>query len=69
VHFDTGAKRLFAFAPDGLALARGESAEKIVEGGIVVVLPMKLLVGPLQKAALAKRGPFRFGQEGDMRRR
>ena len=40
--------------------------EKIVEARIAVVLPMELLVGPLQQAHLAGELPFAAREEGDM---
>ena len=68
-HLDAGLKRLLALAADGLALARGEAAKEVVEAGVAGILPMELLVGALQEAALAERAPFRLGQEGDVGRR
>ena len=58
-----------ALAPDGLALARGERGEEIVEGCVARVLPVELLVGALQEAALAEQAPFVFGEEGDVHAR
>ena len=62
-------QRVLALAADGLALARGEADEEIVEAVVARVLPVELLVGALQEAALAERAPFGFGQEGDVGRR
>ena len=67
-HLDAGRQRLLALAADGLALARGERGQEVVEAGIAGILPMELLVGALQEAALAERAPFRLGQEGDVGR-
>ncbi len=54
------------FAADGLALARRKRGEEIVEGGVAGIFPVKLLVGALQKAALAEEFELRFGGEGHM---
>ena len=59
-HLDAGLKRLLALAADGLALARGEAGKEVVETGVAGILPMELLVGALQEAALAERAPFRL---------
>ena len=48
-----------AFAPDGLALARGQRGEEIVEVVIAGILPMELPVGALQIAALAEQAAIR----------
>ena len=52
-----------------LRLREAKRAEEVVEAGVAGILPMELLVGALQEAALAERAPFRLGQEGDVRRR
>ena len=66
---DAGRERFLALAADGLALARGERGQEIVETGVAAILPVELLVVALQEAALAEQAPFRLGQEGDVRRR
>ena len=60
------AKRIAAFAADGLALARRKRGEEIVERGVAGIFPVKLLVGALQKAAFAEEFAFRLGGEGDV---
>src|SRR5262249_35200612 len=40
-----------------------KTIQKIFEACVTVVLPVKLLVGPLQKATLAERPPFGLRQE------
>ncbi len=69
VHLDAGRERVLALAANALALARGEAGEEVVEAGVAVILPVELLVGALQEAARAERGPFRLGEEGDVRGR
>src|SRR5579885_3216357 len=44
-HVDAGRKRVAAFAPDGLALARRTRGVEIVEGRKAGIVPMELLVG------------------------
>ena len=63
------AKRIAAFAADGLALARRKRAEEIIERGVAGIFPVELLVGALQKAALAEELEFRLGGEGDVNAR
>ena len=52
-----------ALLAHGLAFARGEIAEEILEGGVAFVAPMELLVGALQVALGAERGPFALAEE------
>ena len=54
-HLDAGRERFLALAADGLALARGERGQEIVEAGVAGIVPMELLVGALQEAALAEQ--------------
>ena len=63
------AERLLALLAHGLALARGERAQEILEGGVAVVAPVELLVGALQVAELAEPGPFALGEKRDVRAR
>src|SRR5437763_11796581 len=65
---DAGCQRVLAFAPDGLALARGERAEEILERAVALVLPVELLIGALEEAALAEQAPFFGGRERDVDR-
>ena len=65
---DTGGNGLAAFALDRFAVARIERCEKFVECRKALVVPVKLLVGPLQKAVFSKEFRFRFAREGDMDR-
>src|SRR5260221_8749 len=65
---DAGGESVAALAPDGLALARRQRGEEIVEGREAAVCPMELLVGAQQEATLAERTPFRLGHEGDVGR-
>src|SRR5579885_1132739 len=58
---------LLAFPPNGLAFARGQAREKIVEGGIVQIVPVELLIGALEKATAAEHAPLAFRQESDVR--
>src|SRR6266446_9271956 len=67
-HLDARAKRVAALAPDGLALARRQGGEEIVEGCEAGIVPMELLVGAHEEAAFAKRVPFRLRHEGDVDR-
>src|SRR6185437_14040926 len=69
VHLDAVLERLFAFAPDGLALARRERAEEVIEAAIAGILPVELLVGALQEAELAEETVFGFGRECDVHAR
>ena len=69
MHADAGRERVRAFAPDGLALARGERRQERIEAGVAGVLPMELLVRALEVAARAQQVPFRLGREGDVNRR
>src|SRR5262245_42813631 len=68
MHADSGRERVVAFAPAGLALARGERREKRIEARVAGVLPVELLVRALEVAARAQKLPFRFGREGDVNR-
>src|ERR1700722_19891267 len=54
------------FAADGLALARRKRGEEIVECGVAGILPVKLLVGALQKSVFAEEFELRFGGEGNV---
>ncbi len=65
---DAVAERLGAFLAHRLALARGEGGEEIVEGGVAVVVPVKLLIGALEEAGVAERLPLAFVEEGDVQR-
>ncbi len=56
---DAGGERVAPLALDRLALARGERAQEIVEGGIAVVVPVELLVDPAQEAQ--RPGPLGLG--------
>src|SRR5689334_1050201 len=68
VNADVGRDRLAALSLDRLAMARIETAEKIVEGRKTLVVPVKLLVGPLQEAVLAQKFPLGLARECHMRR-
>ncbi len=54
------------FAPDGLASARGQGGQEVVEGGVALIEPVILLVLAQQQALLAHQGPFGLGREGDI---
>ncbi len=66
---DPVAKRLAAFLPDRLPLARGERRKEILEAPIALVPPVELLVGPLEEADVAGELPFLAREEGDVQRR
>src|SRR5262249_32001291 len=66
---DAVAQCLLALLAHGLALARGERGEKIIERRIACVAPMELLIGALKKAARAKAFARRFIEEGDVHAR
>ena len=66
LHVDAVLERFLALAADGLALARRERAEEIVEAAIAGVLPVELLVGALQESELAEEAVFVFGRESDV---
>ena len=55
-----------ALALDRLAMARIEGAEKIVETGKTGVVPVKLLIGPLQESVGGEKFPFGFARKGDV---
>ena len=59
-------KRVAPLAADGLALARGQRGEEIIEVAIAGICPVELLVGALEKALLAEELPFRLGRESDV---
>jgi hypothetical protein len=68
VHADAGRERVRAFAANDFALARGERRQERIESAIAGILPMELLMGALEEAALAQQFPFRRGGEGDVDR-
>ena len=47
-----------AFLLDSLALARRQARQKVIEGVVAVIFPMKLNTGALQEALLAQQFPF-----------
>ena len=53
---DRRGQRVPALPADGLALARGEGGEEVVEGAVALVEPVELLVVRAQEA-VARRGP------------
>ena len=65
---DPAAERLAALLPDRFPLARGERLQEIVEAPIALVVPVELLVGPLEQADVAGKLPFLAGEEGDVQR-
>src|SRR5215831_12302239 len=69
MHIDARPQGFLALAPDGLALARGEPIQEIVEIRITIVFPMELLVSALQKTSPAKQAPFALGQKCHVGRR
>ena len=66
VHADAVGQCVVALAADGLALARGERGEEVVERRVAGVLPVELLVGALQETEFAEETKFRLGGEGDV---
>jgi len=66
VHGDAVGQGIAPLAADGLAFARRKRGEEIVERGIAGIFPVELLVGALQKSALAEEFELRLGGEGDM---
>src|ERR1700749_1978622 len=68
-HLDAVLERVFALAPDGLALARCERAEEVVEAAVAGVLPVELLVGALQESEVAEEAVFGFSGECDVHAR
>ena len=60
VHGDAVRQRVVALAADGLALACGERGKKIVETGEAAIVPVKLLIGPLQITEFAEQTKFRL---------
>ena len=60
MHADAGGERVRALAANGLALARGERGQERIERVVAGILPMELLVGALEEAALAQQLPFRL---------
>ena len=66
MHADAVRQRVLAFAADGLALARRERGEEIVERRVAGVLPVELLVVALQESEFAEKAEFRLGRKGDV---
>ena len=69
VHADAVRERVLAFAADGLALARRERGEEILERRVAGVLPVELLIVALKEAEFAEKAPFRLGRKGDVHAR
>src|SRR5208282_3418217 len=67
-NFDTVRHRRLALLADGLALARTECGQEIVEISKARVLPMKLLAFTEEKAGIAQGAPFGLARERDMER-
>ena len=63
MHGDAVGQRVVALAADGLALARGERGEEIVEAPVAGIFPVELLVGALQESEFAEEAEFRLGGE------
>ena len=61
-------QRLAPFALDRLAVARVQGGEKIVEAMVALIVPVELLVGPLQKTVFGQKLPFAFAGKGDVDR-
>ena len=53
---------------DGLALARRQGRQKIVEASVTLVQPVKLAVGADEPAGLFEQAHFGFGDESGVRR-
>ena len=66
---DAGRSRLLALLAHGLALARGERGEEVVEVRVAGVVPVELLVRALQEPVLAQPAPLALAQEGDVHAR
>src|SRR5579883_860428 len=64
---DSIAERVAPLALDRLAMARIERCQEVVETAVVAIVPMELLVGPLQESKSAQEFPFGFGREGEVR--
>ena len=60
--------RVAPFAPDCLAVARIEGGEKILETGVTLIVPVKLLVVTLQESAFGEKFPLRLAGKGDVDR-
>ena len=69
MHADAVGERVVALAADGLALARRERGEEIVEARVAGILPVELLVGALQESEFAEEAEFRLGREGHVNAR
>ncbi len=66
---EPGRQRVAPLALDRLALARGQRAEEIVEGGVARIVPVELLVDAAQEAEVARPLGLRLRQEGGVDRR
>ncbi len=67
---DSVGQRILSLATDGLALARGQGAEEVVEGAISAILPVELLVrSAVRKFCVSSTSHSAFGQKGDVDRR
>jgi hypothetical protein len=60
------ADNLAALALDGLAVARVQGGEEIIEGVVALIVPVELLVGPLQEAVFGQELPLRLARKGDV---
>ena len=68
-NLDVIGQRVAALAPDGLAFARGQGGEEILEGGISLVEEMELLVGAGKETVFRKHSIVGVHAEVDVDRR
>ena len=66
---EAGLDGLDALLAHGLALARRERAQEVIEGGVAGIAPVELLVGALEEAPLAQPIPFALACERDVQPR
>jgi hypothetical protein len=58
--------RVAPLAPDGLAPARGQGGQEVVEAAVALIGPVILLVLPRQQSGRGQEPPVAFLRKGDM---
>ncbi len=68
VNRDAAGDGLAPLALDRLAVTRVEGGEEILETAVTLVVPVKLLVGPLQESVRGEKLPFGLARKGHVNR-